>query len=92
MICGDSAQHVDGARALLSEDETPNFGFRKPGYTLLLAELGRLTGNMSWSAVVANHVFARHVTVGSLRPGVQPARTRCRVDSSQGNRTFNPRG
>ena len=57
VICGDSAQHVDGARALLSEDQTPNFGFRKPGYTLLLAGLGWLTGNMSWSAVVANHAL-----------------------------------
>jgi len=57
VISGDSAQHVDGAEALLSNDATPNFAFRKPGYTLILAGLGALTGNMSWSAIVANHWF-----------------------------------
>ncbi len=57
VISGDAAQYVDGAEALLTEGKTPNLAFRKSGYTLLLAGLGSWTGNMSWSAVSANHVF-----------------------------------
>lgn len=57
VICGDSAQHVDGAESLLSPDQEPNFGLRKPGYTLILAALAALTGHMSWPAIAANHLL-----------------------------------
>jgi len=57
MFTGDSVQHVDSAEALLSADRQPYFAFRKPGYSYILAGLGWATGNMSWSAVVANHFF-----------------------------------
>ncbi|UCG15084.1 MAG: glycosyltransferase family 39 protein [Phycisphaerales bacterium] len=57
ILCGDSAQHADGAEALLSDDKTPNFGFRKPGYTLILAGILALTGEISWHAIVLNHLL-----------------------------------
>ncbi len=57
MFTGDSMQHVDSAEAILDGDRQPYFAFRKPGYSYILAGLGWATGNMSWSAIVANHFF-----------------------------------
>ena len=63
------AQHLDGAEAILSGNATPNFGLRKPGYTLILAGLGALTGNMSWSAIAANYAFLAFLPVAAYGIG-----------------------
>ncbi len=69
-VSGDSAQHVDGAEALLSSEKSPNFGFRKPGYTIILAAIGWLTGNMSWSASIANHLFLAMLPLAAYGLGI----------------------
>lgn len=63
--CGDSLQHVDGALALLDPAATANFGFRKPGYTLLLAFIAWLTGRLSWHVVVLQHIFLALLPLGA---------------------------
>ncbi len=55
MVNADSVQYVDGAEALLDPEQTPNFGFRKPGYALVLAAVAVLFGNMGYAAVAVNH-------------------------------------
>ncbi|MCH7993846.1 MAG: glycosyltransferase family 39 protein [Planctomycetes bacterium] len=55
VICGDSAQYVNSAEALIEGNKAPHFEMRKPGYTLLLAGIGLAFGNMGWAAVVCNH-------------------------------------
>jgi hypothetical protein len=57
VISADSVQYVDGAEALLGKHETAHFGFRKPGYSILLAGSQLLFGNMAWGAVVINHLL-----------------------------------
>ncbi len=69
LITGDSLQHVDAAEALLVGDRTPDFSLRKPGYTLVLAALGALTGNMSWSAVMLNHLLLALLPVAAYGLG-----------------------
>lgn len=57
LICGDSAQYVASAEALLSPDKTPHFEMRKPGYILCLAGVSLVFGNMGWAAVTGHHFF-----------------------------------
>ena len=57
VLNGDSVQYVDSAEALLTPGLSATFALRKPGYPLLLAGVGWLTGNMSWSALAVNHVL-----------------------------------
>ncbi len=57
VICADSVQYVDGAEALLGKHETAHFEFRKPGYSLILAGVYLLFGNMGWGAIALNHAF-----------------------------------
>lgn len=57
LICGDSAQYVASAEALLSPDKTPHFEMRKPGYILYLAGVSLAFGNMGWAAVAGHHFF-----------------------------------
>ena len=66
LLCGDSLQHLDGAAALRSPDLTPNFGFRKPGYTLVLAGLGLLTGHVVWSAIIFNYALFAVLPLGAF--------------------------
>ncbi len=54
--CGDSAQYVASAEALLVSNETPHFEMRKPGYAFYLAGAALLSGNMGWAAVLGHHV------------------------------------
>ncbi|MEK6676150.1 MAG: hypothetical protein AABZ47_10910 [Planctomycetota bacterium] len=56
VICADSVQYVDGARTILGESTSAHFGFRKPGYSVILAATYLLFGNMSWGAVVVNYL------------------------------------
>lgn len=57
IICGDSAQYVASAEALLDPGETPHFEMRKPGYILFLAGVQLAFGNMGWAAISLNHVL-----------------------------------
>ena len=57
VVNGDCIQYVDAAEALLSEDTTPNFALRKPGYPLILAGVARATGNMTWAPIAVNHLL-----------------------------------
>lgn len=57
VLNGDSVQYLATAEALLDAQQTPHFEVRKPGYPFFLAGLKLLTGNMFWSAVVANHLL-----------------------------------
>lgn len=56
VICGDSAQYVASAEALLDSERTPHFEMRKPGYAFFLAAIALVSGNMGWAALVANYV------------------------------------
>lgn len=57
LVCGDSAQYVAAAEALVDGSATPHFEMRKPGYVLLLAAFLLLFGNMGWPVVAAQHVL-----------------------------------
>ncbi len=57
LICGDSAQYVASAEALLSPGKTPHFEMRKPGYILYLAGVSLAFGNTGWAAVTGHHIF-----------------------------------
>lgn len=57
ILNADSAQYVDAAQALLAPDRAANFSLRKPGYPFLLAGVATLTGEMSWSPLVLNHLL-----------------------------------
>ena len=70
VLCGDSAQYLDEAEALLIDEKAPDFGFRKPGYALLLAAIGRITGSMSWAAVATNHVLLALVALAAYGLGL----------------------
>lgn len=54
--CGDSAQYIASAEAIVSGEGTPHFEMRKPGYVYYLAAMALLFGNMGWAATVGNHV------------------------------------
>ncbi len=55
--CGDSAQYVASAEALLTPGAAPHFEMRKPGYIFYLAGVAWLFGNMGWAATAGNHVL-----------------------------------
>ena len=57
MINADSVQYVDGAESILDSDQRSNFAFRKPGYSLVLAAVALLSGNMGYWPVTINHAF-----------------------------------
>lgn len=57
VICADSVQYVDGAEAILNGSPSAHFGFRKVGYSLVLAATSLVFGNMGWGAVLVNHIF-----------------------------------
>jgi len=57
VICGDSAQYVASAEALVHGDKLPHFELRKPGYGLFLAGVALLFGNMGWAAIACNHAL-----------------------------------
>ncbi|MGB0715520.1 MAG: hypothetical protein ACPGXK_06565 [Phycisphaerae bacterium] len=54
VINADSIQYIYNAEAILGGD-TPDYSLRKPGYSLWLAAVGYLFGNMTWGAIVANY-------------------------------------
>lgn len=56
VISADAVQYIDNAEALLDGDRAPDFVFRKPGYSLILAAVALAFGNMGWAAVAVNHV------------------------------------
>ncbi|MCH8149990.1 MAG: glycosyltransferase family 39 protein, partial [Planctomycetes bacterium] len=70
IVCVDSYQYVATAEALLDPELTPHFEMRKPGYPLFLAGVQFLTGQLGWTAVVANHLLLAMLPLAAYGFGV----------------------
>ncbi len=57
VICADSAQYVATAEAMVHGDRLPHFEMRKPGYSLFLAAILLMVGQLGWPVVVAQHAM-----------------------------------
>ncbi len=57
VLCADSLQYLDNAELILSPDGEPSFGYRKPGYSYMLAGLIAWLGPHVWGFVAANYLL-----------------------------------
>lgn len=67
--CADAFQYRDNAEALLAGDRTPDFSFRKPGYSLVLVASMTLLGSMGWGVVVLQYGMFALLPLGAYGMG-----------------------
>ncbi|MCO6439023.1 MAG: glycosyltransferase family 39 protein [Phycisphaerae bacterium] len=65
LVSADSLQYRDNAEALLAGDRAPDFAFRKPGYSLVLAASLAVFGSMSWGVAVLQYLMLAILPLGA---------------------------